>query len=88
MAWWFRYISSGVLERLEDIAGRAAADRGPLAAEAATLAAAWTCLLRLHRQQPGKRCALCGGGTGTPTELCSAWQVAVAYLLRRMPERR
>lgn len=88
MAWWFRYISSGVLERLEDIAGRAAADRGPLAAEAATLVAAWKCLLRLHEQRPGKSCVLCNGGTSASAELCGVWQVAVAYLLRQLPERR
>ncbi|QWF79554.1 hypothetical protein HUW46_02962 [Amycolatopsis sp. CA-230715] len=86
MAWWFRYISSGVLDRLEDISGRAAADRGPLAAEAATLAAAWQCLLRLHEQRPGKPCGRCRGGA--PAGLCGVWQVAVAYLLHRMPERR
>ncbi|WP_215547864.1 hypothetical protein [Amycolatopsis sp. CA-230715] len=50
------------------------------------MAAAWQCLLRLHEQRPGKPCGRCRGGA--PAGLCGVWQVAVAYLLHRMPERR
>ncbi len=82
--WWFRFVGSGVLRRLEDIAGKAAGERGPLAEEAALLVAAWRALLRMHEQAPGGRCALCRRAR-SPGAVCSVWQVAIAYFVRRLP---
>jgi hypothetical protein len=80
--WWFRFVRSGVLDRLEELAGKVAAERGPLAAEMAVLAAAWQALLREHEHTRCGRCVLCRQGRANGA-VCSVWQVAIAYFLRR-----
>lgn len=52
----------------------------PLADEARRLAAAWRALLELHGAA-GRRCAACARGRS----MCSVWQVAHAYFVRRLP---
>ncbi|WP_199434337.1 hypothetical protein [Qaidamihabitans albus] len=81
---WFRAVSGGVREYLDELAGRAAADGGSLAPDVARLVAAWRLVLRLHGRTARRGCRACRGRRGG--RLCTVWQVAVGYFLRRPPE--
>ncbi|OZM74957.1 hypothetical protein CFN78_01785 [Amycolatopsis antarctica] len=82
----FGLVADGVFQFLQGAVGTAGALRGAENAEAARLVAAWRTLLRLHDHRPSGRCPLCKRGRkGHTTELCTVWQVAVAYFLRRLP---
>lgn len=69
---------------MEELAGSVVTDRGPLAAEMAVLVAAWQALLREHEHTRSGRCVLCRQGRANGA-VCSVWQVAIAYFLRRPP---
>jgi hypothetical protein len=95
----FRLLADGVLEYLRGSTkrgagtGRPAADRGPRPADVTRLVGAWVALLRMHELDESGRCTLCSrarrrllrGRLGS-SQLCSVWQVAVAYFLRRIPD--
>ncbi|WP_237439884.1 hypothetical protein [Amycolatopsis rubida] len=65
--------------------------------DVARLAAAWRALLRQHALGPDGRCVVCGGASRVDegvvrwmpwrrrADLCTVWQVAVAYFVRRLP---
>jgi len=95
----FRVLADGVLEYLRGSTRRGAgtgppaADRGSRPADVARLVGAWVALLRMHELDESGRCALCSRARGgllrrrlESSQLCSVWQVAVAYFLRRMPD--
>jgi hypothetical protein len=95
----FRVLADGVLEYLRGSTRRGAgtglpaADRGPRPADVTRLVGAWVALLRMHELDENGRCALCSRARGgllrrrlESSQLCSVWQVAVAYFLRRMPD--
>ncbi|MEV4600221.1 hypothetical protein AB0K15_22810 [Amycolatopsis sp. NPDC049253] len=56
------------------------------------MAAAWRALLRHHDLGPDGHCQTCGAGRlgrwplrRRAAGLCTVWQVAVAYFIRRTP---
>jgi hypothetical protein len=75
----FQVLADGVRRYLAEEA-EGGAPEGTI--RAAVLAAAWRALLRRHEMGSDGRCEGCGRwrrGAG----LCSVWQVAVAYFVRR-----
>ncbi|PXY38039.1 hypothetical protein BA062_05430 [Prauserella flavalba] len=81
---WFQAIGEGVVRSLDELAARAMAEGGPLASDVGRLVAAWRLLLRLHGRTERGGCRVCGRSHGR--RLCTVWQVAVGYFLRRLPE--
>ncbi|MBA0124812.1 hypothetical protein H0B56_04585 [Haloechinothrix sp. YIM 98757] len=86
---WFPLFAAAVWRYLDAAARRADSDPSAAAVDVRTLAAAWRTLLRVHRGvEHGGSCARCvrrrrrGGGR---TEVCSVWQVAIGYFVRRPP---
>ncbi|WP_092531163.1 hypothetical protein [Amycolatopsis arida] len=89
----FHLVAAGVCRYLDELAARANGERGPLAPEVVRLVAAWRALLRRHARGADGRCAGCGHRrwwlppAHRNGELCTVWQVAVGYFLRRVPRR-
>ncbi|MDV6013037.1 hypothetical protein [Haloechinothrix sp. LS1_15] len=84
---WFGLVAGAVWRYLDEVADRAGSDPSPAAPDARTLAAAWRALLRLHDAGlDGRSCRRCRGcRSRRRRELCLAWQVAIAYFVRRLP---
>ncbi|MFC4001467.1 hypothetical protein ACFS2C_00020 [Prauserella oleivorans] len=80
---WFLAVSAGVAEALDELVARAAAQGGPVASDVSRLVAAWRLLLHLHERAGSHGCGCCGKQSGG--RLCTVWQVAVGYFLRRLP---
>lgn len=80
---WFLAVSAGVGEALDEFLARANPMATPDDADVARLVAAWRLLLRLHERTADGGCRVCG--VRTDRRLCTVWQVAVGYFLRRSP---
>jgi hypothetical protein len=73
----------------------------PLAGELVRVATAWRALLRMHHRMPGGGCAVCGKShtralrrlglrrrvlpDADSAPVCTVWQVAIGYFVRRVP---
>ena len=90
----FGLLAGGVHDYLRGVLGKPSEPAGAQAREdACRLAAAWRALLRQHELGGDGCCAVCGGGRRWARRsrregLCSVWQVAVAYFIRRRPDER
>ncbi|GAA1207832.1 hypothetical protein GCM10009675_29280 [Prauserella alba] len=62
---------------------RASTRCGRQVPEVERLVAAWQLLLRMHERTGDGACRVCG--PGRDHRLCTVWQVAVGYFLRRLP---
>lgn len=100
--WLFGLLAEAVWQQLDELAVRAARETALGASETGRLVAAWRALLRLHDPDQAGRCRRCGpswarrlfgsrspGGAEEPGrgELCTVWQVAIAYFVRRSVDR-
>lgn len=79
---WFGLFANSVWRYLDGIGARASADGSPSGAELRKLAGAWRALLRLHGTDPDGSCLAC---RRAHAGVCSVWQVAIGYFVRRPP---
>jgi hypothetical protein len=80
----FRLLRDGVFQRLEEIAGKARAARGPLSGEVTVLVGAWRTVLEMHEHSRWGRCPWCRRRR-TRAGVCTVWLVAIGYFLGAPP---
>lgn len=84
--WWFDLVAAGVQRYLEDVVAGVLARTEANGPEVRRLAAAWRALLRLHQPGSNGRCSRCCRRRRQDDEICTVWQVAIAYFVRRLPD--